>query len=325
MRSWDLLDLDVAEAHELRRAAEAEVHNLRRELAFCARNLEAMLSSPFWRMTWPLRVAASHVSPAFRAAIRARLTFPQSAGVRDPSSSDRQPRDVIESGPACRRTADTAAADGSDPYAGGPAGASPLPILLVPGQIARLTLITETLDDLALAGDGGAALALGGRLAMRNGAVLRIVTRTEPPDCAALDRFLRALHWDKDIELLHSTWEHGRPIPASRSEIMLPTSYATAVSVRAAFHPRRCIYFVGTDHAADLPTEIARWLELLPYPEITQIVVPERLFASVENLLTDFPVFSGALRLPPFTTDEPVVYESLVDQLLLMLKNRKEA
>lgn len=242
------LELERQVAAHARRVAEVERRNAAqdRSSADDARaRAHAIETSPYWRASAPVRRAAGRVPPWARRALRrgVSLTRASLAGraVGAPALGG-----AHGAAPQPPRRADRPGEQ--------PAGAiwarklEPLRVFRSPETDVSVNVVTDSIEAGYLYGGVGTALILGGVVAGRLGARLRVVTRHEPGDPARVARLLR-LHGvsSVDIEVLYSGFDGGQDLAVTERDRFLTTSWWTTVSAVSALGYDKVAYLLQED------------------------------------------------------------------------------
>jgi hypothetical protein len=131
----------------------------------------------------------------------------------------------------------------------------PVNIFPVPDTRLRLTIVTDSVGESSLFGGVGTALVLGTLVANRLGAVLRLATRTERPDPAALGRVLSAagIELDQPFEAVYAPVHGGRDLAVSENDCFLSTSWWTTRGLLSSIRRDRLCYILQEDERMFYP------------------------------------------------------------------------
>ena len=135
------------------------------------------------------------------------------------------------------------------------AGHRPVSIFPVPDTRLRLTVVTDSVGESSLFGGVGTALVLGTLVANRLGAVLRLATRTERPDPAALGRVLSAanVRLEQPFEAVFAPVHKGRGLAVSENDCFLSTSWWTTRGLLSSIRRDRIGYILQEDERMFYP------------------------------------------------------------------------
>lgn len=131
----------------------------------------------------------------------------------------------------------------------------PVSIFPVPEDRRRLTVVTDSVGKSSLFGGVGTALVLGTLLANRMGASLRLATRTELPDPAALGRVLAAagIELEQPLETVYAPVNGGRDLAVSDRDCFLSTSWWTTRGLLGSVRRNRIGYILQEDERMFYP------------------------------------------------------------------------
>ncbi|KQN00009.1 hypothetical protein [Sphingomonas sp. Leaf25] len=127
---------------------------------------------------------------------------------------------------------------------------NPLRIVARPGDAARITMVTDSIVPEQLMGGVGTALLLAATMAEAWGRPLRIVTRQQRHDIAALHGLLKlqGVAFTGTIEVLHFTGAAtDAAVPLGPDDIVLTTSWWSTWSARHAVPPHQIVYLLQED------------------------------------------------------------------------------
>lgn len=153
----------------------------------------------------------------------------------------------------------------------------------VAGEVRRVTMVADSADPDALAGEFARAIVFSTLLAARLGAGLRVVTRADAavaPACAEI-LAIHGVEWGGNIDFVHSDFEGGRDVTVGPEEVYVTTSWSSTYAVRQAANPQRVVYLVQRDERTDYPhgDERLRCSEVLADSRIHFAVGSSTLFA----------------------------------------------
>lgn len=131
----------------------------------------------------------------------------------------------------------------------------PVSLFPVPDDRRRLTVVTDSVGESSLFGGVGTALVLGTLLANRMGASLRLATRTEPPDPAAIGRVLAAagIELEQPLETVHAPVSGGRDLAVCDRDCFLSTSWWTTRGLLGSVRRDRIGYILQEDERMFYP------------------------------------------------------------------------
>ena len=303
---------------------------------------DALLASTMWKSTWPLRWAASRMPKRFRIILRRfakivwwSLTFKLFGRLRDRQRTGGTAITVfgtqrvlsnheLPSAPAAIPQEYTghvqSEASVAEIIAQRFPSLRPFSFFLVPRNLPRLSIVTDSVGPSSLFGGVGTSLILGAQLANRLGATLRVITRTEPADAAPIADVLASSGTTlrTGLELAMSPVNGSKDLDVVRDELFLSTSWWTTRAALSAVDPSRIIALVQEDERMFYPQGDERLLcaETLNHPDILTVVNTEGLFrhltqgpAALANLARKgmyfepaFPVINDALQRPAYSS-----------------------
>ncbi|UBU64127.1 class I SAM-dependent methyltransferase (plasmid) [Acidithiobacillus ferrooxidans] len=312
------------------------------EIVQAYRERDALLASTMWKSTWPLRWVASRMPKRFRVILRRfakiiwwSLTFKLFDRLRE---RQRTGGTAIAAFGAQRflsshepPSAPAAIPQEYTEYVQGEASVAeiiaerfpslrPFSLFLVPRNLPRLSIVTDSVGPSSLFGGVGTSLIFGAQLANRLGTTLRVITRTEPADAAPIADVLASsgttLH--TGLELAMSPINGSKDLDVVPDELFLSTSWWTTRAALSAVDPSRIIALVQEDERMFYPQSDERLLcaETLNHPDILTVVNTEGLFrhltqgpAALANLARKgmyfepaFPVINDALLRPAYSS-----------------------
>ena len=132
---------------------------------------------------------------------------------------------------------------------------APLPVFADPRATPTLTILTDSVDANHLFGGVGTALVIAALAARRTDARLRLVTRHEPPDPAALGEILQAhrVDWKGATDIVHMPVGDDRPLPLGEKDIVLTTSWWSTRAVLGSVNASRILYLLQEDERMFYP------------------------------------------------------------------------
>jgi hypothetical protein len=158
----------------------------------------------------------------------------------------------------------------------------PLRAFQVPGEMRRVTMITDGLDAGRLFGGVGTAIVLSTLLARHLGARLRVVTRGEPPNPTNFATILSAqrIVGSGDVDFVYAPPSGGQDVSIGKSEIFLTTSWWTTRCVRSMLDSSRIVYLLQEDERLFYPhgDDRRRCSEVLADPNLRFVINSEILF-----------------------------------------------
>lgn len=131
----------------------------------------------------------------------------------------------------------------------------PLRIFPAPSNVRRITLVTDSVASTSLMGGVGTALIMAAIWAERTGAVLRVVTRTEPPTGSALSSVLSAngLSFSGDIEYVYCPHFGSAELEVGTNDMFLATSWWTARCLLNTVPAQKIVYLLQEDERMFYP------------------------------------------------------------------------
>lgn len=131
----------------------------------------------------------------------------------------------------------------------------PLGFFPIPSAGPRLSVVTDSVGAASLFGGVGTALVLSTLLANRMGATLRLITRNDPPDTAAVGRVLAAngITLETPLEAAYAPRQGGRELPISDDDFFLSTSWWTTRALLASVRRDRLAYLLQEDERMFYP------------------------------------------------------------------------
>lgn len=131
----------------------------------------------------------------------------------------------------------------------------PVDVFPVPRAGLRLSVVTDSVGQASLFGGVGTALVLAALAANRLGATLRLVTRHDPPDLAAVGRVLAAngIRLEPPLEGALAPLDGGRSLPVSDDDLFLSTSWWTTRGLLQSVRRDRLAYLLQEDERMFYP------------------------------------------------------------------------
>lgn len=131
----------------------------------------------------------------------------------------------------------------------------PVDVFPVPRAGLRLSVVTDSVGQASLFGGVGTAIVLGALAANRLGATLRLVTRHDPPDLAAVGRVLAAnrIRLEPPLEAALAPLDGGRALPVSDDDLFLSTSWWTTRGLLQSVRRDRLAYLLQEDERMFYP------------------------------------------------------------------------
>lgn len=126
-------------------------------------------------------------------------------------------------------------------------GAQPLPVIHIPTDRPRVTVLTNSVSPSHLYGGVGTAVTLGIQLANELGATLRLATRLHEPDGRVVGMLqeVNGVTLDGPVELVHLPEDGSRPLPFDVDhDVVLTTSWWTTRAVIDSTIPRECVAYL---------------------------------------------------------------------------------
>ncbi|MEY2169639.1 MULTISPECIES: rhamnosyltransferase WsaF family glycosyltransferase [unclassified Rhodanobacter] len=163
------------------------------------------------------------------------------------------------------------------------AAIQPLPIFTAPGPAARLNLVTDSISVGSLFGGVGTAIILASQVASRRGAKLRIVTRTEVADEAAVRQVLDCndLAFPGNVEFAQvQVGDEAAQLDVCAGDRFLTTSWWTTASTLGSVAPEKVDYLLQEDERMFYPygDDWIRCQEVLSRTDIRFVINTELLF-----------------------------------------------
>jgi|688.fasta_scaffold02440_4 hypothetical protein len=159
----------------------------------------------------------------------------------------------------------------------------------IPSAGPRLSVVTDSVGAAWLFGGVGTALVLSALLANRLGATLRLITRHDPPDTAAVGRVLAAngVALETPLEAVFAPLQGGRELPVSDEDYFLSTSWWTTRALLSSVRRDRLAYLLQEDERMFYPhgDERVRCGQAMCEPGLKVVVNSRLLFEH----LTDGP------------------------------------
>jgi hypothetical protein len=157
-----------------------------------------------------------------------------------------------------------------------------LPVFTDARAPPTLTILTDSVDANHLFGGVGTALVVGATAARYMGARLRLVTRHNAPDPAALGEVLRAhrVHWEGATAFVHMPVGDDRPLPLGDKDIILSTSWWSTRAVLGSVNVASVLYLLQEDERMFYPygDSRLRCTETLFEPNLRILVNTRALF-----------------------------------------------
>ena len=169
-------------------------------------------------------------------------------------------------------------------------GLTPISLFAAEADAPRITVITDSISKGSLFGGVGTSLVLGAIAAERIGARLRIVTRTEPPDTAALAAVLTAnrVKFAGKTEFLFIPPDSADQMPVHNLDRFITTSWWTTEAAR--YIPRQQLfYLLQEDERAFYPAgdDYLRCSNILHDESISLLVNSRLLFDHLAQDMTN--------------------------------------
>lgn len=151
-----------------------------------------------------------------------------------------------------------------------------------PDTRPRLNVVTDSVGPSSLFGGVATALILGTQLANRMGAILRLITLSEPPDARVLNDVLspNELKLDGPFETIHMPRDSVMSFPFGAEDIFLTTSWWSTHAVLRAIEVTKVIYLLQEDERMFYGYGDQRLLcsETLEHHELTTVVNTQLLY-----------------------------------------------
>jgi hypothetical protein len=150
-----------------------------------------------------------------------------------------------------------------------------------------LTILTDSVSSRWLFGGVGTALVVGALAARHMGTRLRLATRHEAPDPAALGQVLKAnkIEWDGATDFIHIPYGDDRPLPLGDGDIVLTTSWWTTRAALGSISASRLLYLLQEDERLFYPfnDQHLRCAETLAEPSVRMLLNTKLLFDSLAH------------------------------------------
>lgn len=232
--------------------ARHEISHLTAELQQATALRDSMLTSTSWRISWPVRAA--------KRVLRNPTIILRKAGVGRWISPAPRSMITMPAAPAAKTAAHAgapapSATDAIKALRGRLQQLQPPRVFRVPGQLRRVTMVTDSISEGSLFGGVGTAIVLAAALARHTDATLRVVTRVEPPDSANFATVM-ATHrrpLPSDVEFAHAPIDGSNELEISDTETFLTTSWWSTCSVRKVIDPARIVYLLQEDERMFYP------------------------------------------------------------------------
>lgn len=158
----------------------------------------------------------------------------------------------------------------------------PLSLIETPAEGRRLTVVTDSVGASSLFGGVGTALILAALYCNRAGATLRVATRQEAPDAAAIGQVLKAngVNLRVPLQVALAPQSGVQSLPVTQDDVFLTTSWWTTRSVLGSVAPQRLVYLLQEDERMFYAQGDERLLcaELLDDPRVPLLVNSRLLF-----------------------------------------------
>jgi hypothetical protein len=150
-----------------------------------------------------------------------------------------------------------------------------------------LTILTDSVSSRWLFGGVGTAMVVGALAARHMGARLRLATREEAPDPAALGQVLKAnqINWEGATDFAHIPHGNDRPLALGDGDIVLTTSWWTTRAALGSIDASRILYLLQEDERLFYPfgDEHLRCAETLAEPSVRMLLNTKMLFDHLAN------------------------------------------
>lgn len=132
---------------------------------------------------------------------------------------------------------------------------SPIRFFPTHQNMPRVSVVADSLASHSLFGGVATSLIYGALLANRLGASLRIITRTTPPDAAAVGVVLQAnmISLQGNLEMCQAPLDGSRNVGLSHKEIFVATSWWSLRALRQSLPASRVIYLLQEDERMFYP------------------------------------------------------------------------
>lgn len=159
---------------------------------------------------------------------------------------------------------------------------APLPVVHLPADGPRVTILTDSVAAHSLFGGVGTAIILGTLLANRLGATLRLATRTDAPDGRVIKLLEDAcgVRLDGPLELVQVSLDGTQHLQVTEQEVLMTTSWWTTRAVLESTISRsQVLYLLQEDERMFYPFGDERLLcsETLAERDLTVVVNTQRL------------------------------------------------
>jgi uncharacterized coiled-coil protein SlyX len=255
----DALAADVSAARADIAGGSRQVGDLRVQLEQAEALRAAMIASTSWRITWPMRALKRAVS---NPALVRQKGFPAPADdTPNPALSEAAaPEAAAPAAQAARSATPVAAVNAADAIRARFAHIQPPRVFRIPGHRHRVTMVTDSISEGSVFGGVGTAMVLASTIARHTGAVLRVVTRTEPPHAAnfAAVMAVHGMPQPADVEFAFNPVGGSHELDVSDNELFLTTSWWTTSSFRKVVRPGQIIYLLQEDERMFYPSSDER-------------------------------------------------------------------
>lgn len=159
---------------------------------------------------------------------------------------------------------------------------APLPIFKDRATVPTVTVLTDSVDADSLFGGVGTSLVVGILAARQLNARLRLVTRTTPPDPAAVGQIIKAhkLDFSQSTDFVQIPLGSEKPLALGSNDLIITTSWWGTRSVLGSVSPDRIVYLLQEDERMFYPygdTRL-RCVETLSETSIRMMVNTRLLF-----------------------------------------------
>ena len=158
---------------------------------------------------------------------------------------------------------------------------APLPVHRDHRAERTVTVLTDSVDAHSLFGGVGTSLLFGVLMAKRLGARLRLVTRTNAPEAAALGEVLLAhgVEWDGPSEFLHVPVEGGNTMALGPDDVVVTTSWWTTSAALGGVPANQIVYLLQEDERMFYPFGDMRLRceEVMARPDLRVVINTEIL------------------------------------------------
>jgi len=164
---------------------------------------------------------------------------------------------------------------------------APLPVFEDRASETTVTVLTDSVDRDSLFGGVATSLIAGLLISARTGSRFRLVTRTSPPDPAVVGSIMKAHNIDftGKVSFSYMPLLGSNPLPVSKKDIVLTTSWWTTQAALGSISPKNIIYILQEDERMFYPYDDMRVKcnDILSNENIFMLVNTHLLFDYFKN------------------------------------------